>query len=152
MASKAKTKGGERRIAVISGPNLNLLGTREPDIYGVHTLAEIEERLSKLGTQLGAKVTSFQSNHEGSLIDFVQGLRGQCDGIVINAAGLTHTSVSLRDALIAVDMPFVEVHLSNVFSREDFRHASLLSDVARGVITGFGAASYELGLRALLED
>ena len=151
---KTKKRPGQparRRVAIIHGPNLNLLGSREPAIYGALTLADIERRITTLAAELGATVQTFQSNHEGQLVDFIQSLAGRCDGIVINAAGLTHTSVPLRDALIAVDIPFVEVHLSNVFAREAFRHRSLLSDVARGVITGFGAASYELGLRAVLE-
>jgi 3-dehydroquinate dehydratase-2 len=134
---------------VIHGPNLNLLGTREPDIYGSQTLDDINRTLETLAAELGVGLTFFQSNHEGALVDHVQGLRGQCDGILINAAALTHTSVSVRDALVASEVPFVEVHLSNVFAREPFRHRSLLSDVAVGVITGFGTASYELGLRAL---
>lgn len=139
-----------RRIAVVHGPNLNLLGTREPEIYGSDTLAEIDGRLRELGADLGADVTCFQSNHEGALVDYIQGLRGRCDGIIINAAAYTHTSVALRDVLVAVGIPFVEVHLSNVHAREAFRHRSYLSDVARGVICGFGAQSYDLGLRALL--
>ncbi len=138
------------RIAVISGPNLNLLGTREPALYGHEGLPVIEAALQEIGEVLGAELTTFQSNHEGALIDYVQALRGRCDGVVINAGALTHTSIALRDALLAVALPFVEVHLSNVHAREPFRAHSWLSDVALGVITGFGAASYELGLRALV--
>lgn len=140
----------QRRIAVISGPNLNLLGTRQPEVYGHTTLAEIHQHLVKLGNDVGVHVTCFQSNHEGALIDHIQSLRGVCDGIVINAAALTHTAIGIRDALLAVEIPFVEVHLSNVHAREAFRHHSYLSDVARGVICGFGPLSYELGLRALI--
>jgi 3-dehydroquinate dehydratase II len=137
-------------IAVIHGPNLNLLGTREPEIYGKTTLAEIDARLTDIAKKAGVELVTFQSNHEGALIDHIQALRGRVTGILINAAGLTHTSVALRDALVAVDVPFVEVHLSNLHAREEFRHRSLLSGVARGVIFGFGPLSYELGLRALL--
>ena len=138
-----------RRVAVIHGPNLNLLGTREPEIYGTDTLAVINARLEELGRELGLEVSCFQSNHEGELIDHVQELAGNCDGILINAAGLTHSSVSLRDALVGVGIPFIEIHLSNIHAREAFRHRSLLGDVAQGSIVGFGATSYELGLRAL---
>lgn len=141
-----------RRIAVLHGPNLNLLGTREPEIYGRATLEQIDTRLTELGQQLGLEVWCFQSNHEGQLIDQIQALRDDCAGILINAGGLTHTSVSLRDALVGVGIPFVEVHLSNIYGRESFRHTSLLSAVARGCICGFGPQSYELGLRALAGD
>lgn len=143
MAGTAKT------IDVVHGPNLNLLGTREPEIYGRDTLDDINRRLTALGAQLGVAVTCFQSNHEGAIIDHLQALRGVCDGIVINAAALTHTSVGVRDALVATALPFVEVHLSNIHKREPFRHHSLLADVAIGVIAGFGIQSYELGLRAI---
>jgi 3-dehydroquinate dehydratase-2 len=139
------------RIAVLHGPNLNLLGTREPEIYGRTRLPTIDARLVALGLELGVEVQSFQSNHEGLLIDTVQSLRGRCDGLVVNAGGLTHTSVALRDALVAAAIPFVEVHVSNLFARESFRHHSFLTDVARGLVCGFGPASYELGLRAIVE-
>ena len=140
----------QKRLAVLSGSNLNLLGRREPGVYGTTTLSDIETGLKTVAQGHGVMLTTFQSNHEGALIDFIQTLMGQCDGIVINPGGLTHTSVSLRDALVGSGIPFVEVHLSNVHARESFRHTSLLSDVARGVIVGLGPLSYELGLLALI--
>ncbi len=138
------------RILVVHGPNLNLLGTREPETYGRTTLPEIDARLVALGAELGVQVESVQSNHEGVLIETIHAARGQFGAILVNPGGLTHTSVVLRDALLGVGLPFVEVHLSNVHAREPFRRRSMLSDVARGVITGFGPLSYELGLRALV--
>lgn len=137
-------------IAVINGPNLDLLGVREPRRYGTVTLATIDRRLRQrakdLGVTLGASV---QSNHEGELVEAIHRLRGRADGALVNAAAYTHTSVAIRDALLAVQVPFVEVHLSNVWAREPFRHQSLLADVAVGVVAGFGADSYLLGLDAL---
>ena len=138
------------RIAVVHGPNLNLLGRREPEHYGHATLAEIDARLVALGASLGVEVESFQSNSEGALVDHVQGAADAAAGFVINAGGYTHTSVALRDALSAVARPYVEVHLSNVWAREPFRHRSLLAEGALGVIGGFGAESYLLGLRAVV--
>lgn len=140
-----------KTVAVIHGPNLNTLGTREPHLYGAATLAQIETRLQLLAEQLDVSVTTFQSNHEGALVDYIQALAGHADAILINPAGLTHTSVVLRDALLAAALPFVEVHLTNIYGRESFRRRSVLADVAAGVISGFGPASYELGLRALVD-
>ena len=141
----------QRAILVLQGPNLNLLGTREPDTYGTVSLAEIERRLDEAAGQLGVILAHFQSNVEGELVDRVQ--RAARDGVVgavVNAAAYTHTSVALRDALVGTGMPFVEVHLSNVYAREAFRHQSLLADVAIGLVAGFGPDSYLLGLRALV--
>jgi len=141
---------GSLRILVIHGPNLNLLGTREPEIYGATTLAEIDAELSSLAKQAGCELDAFQSNHEGLLIDRIQEARSNADGVLINPAGLTHSSVALRDALIASELAIVEVHLSNVFAREPFRHHSYVSGIAVGVVSGFGPASYRLGLDALI--
>ena len=138
------------KILVVHGPNLNLLGQREPEVYGRVTLEEIDAGLRELGDTQGASVETFQSNHEGALIDRIQAARGHVDGLIINPGGLTHTSVSLRDVLAASDVPFVEVHLSNVYAREEFRRRSLISDLAVGQVTGLGAIGYELALRALL--
>jgi 3-dehydroquinate dehydratase II len=135
---------------VLHGPNLNLLGVREPGIYGAVTLAEINQRLTVLASQQGAEVKVFQSNHEGAIVDAIHDALGVHDGILINAAAYTHTSVALRDAISAVKLPAVEVHLSNVYQREAFRHHSYLSAVVLGQISGFGAQSYYLGLQALL--
>jgi 3-dehydroquinate dehydratase-2 len=140
----------QRRILVVHGPNLNLLGVREPDVYGRTTLAEIDAELEKLGQAAGVAVECFQSNHEGALIDRIQASRGRVEGIVINPGGLTHTSVALRDALSAVAVPVAEVHLSNIHARERFRRRSLVSGIAVGVVSGFGAAAYRLGLEGLL--
>jgi 3-dehydroquinate dehydratase-2 len=136
-------------IAVIDGPNLNLLGVREPERYGTATLEQIRTALRDRAGRLGADLSFFQSNHEGALVDAVQALRGNADGALVNAAAYTHTSLALRDALLAVDVPFVEVHLSNVWAREVERHRSLLADLAVGVVAGFGADSYLLALEAL---
>jgi 3-dehydroquinate dehydratase II len=140
----------EVRIAVVSGPNLNMLGRREPAIYGRVTLADIEARLAETAAQLGVALDMFQSNAEGALIDYIQGTAERVDAFVVNAGGLTHSSVSLRDALTGAGRPFVEVHLTNPASREVFRHESLLSDCAVGVVVGFGADSYILGLQGLV--
>jgi len=136
-------------IAVLNGPNLNLLGEREPEIYGHTSLAEIERATKERARALGVECTWIQTNHEGELVDAIQGLRGKADGAVINAAAFTHTSLAVRDALLAVRVPFVEVHLSNIFAREPERRRSLLADLAVGVVTGFGADSYRLGFEAL---
>ncbi|HJV63116.1 MAG TPA: type II 3-dehydroquinate dehydratase [Albitalea sp.] len=134
-------------VLVLHGPNLNLLGTREPGIYGSVTLNEIDAELAQIATKAGARLKSFQSNHEGALIDRVHEARNDgTEFIIINPAALTHTSVGLRDALAGVGLPFVEVHLSNVHKREPFRHHSYFSDLAEGVICGLGAAGYRLAL------
>ncbi len=138
------------RILVMSGPNLQLLGTREPERYGSVTLEEVHARLVALGAELGVGVDCIQTNHEGVLLDKIASARGHYSGIVINAGAWTHTSIAVRDALLGVAIPFVEVHLSNVAAREPFRHSSYLSDVAAGVVFGFGAESYALGLRGLV--
>lgn len=138
------------RILVLQGPNLNLLGAREPQLYGSATLADITSALDGLAAELGVSIEHFQSNWEGALIDRVQQAIGHADGVLINPGGLTHTSVALRDALAAARLPFVEVHLSNVHAREPFRRTSMLSDLAAGVVVGFGPTSYTLGLRGLV--
>ena len=137
-------------IAVLHGPNLNLLGTREPDVYGAETLDSIHLGLASVAREYGVQMSAFQSNHEGELVDKIQSLRGDADGIVINPAAFTHTSVAMRDALLAVDIPFIEVHLSNVYKREAFRHHSYFSDIAQGCVVGLGSAGYEYALRSLL--
>lgn len=137
-------------VAVLNGPNLNLLGEREPELYGRATLAEIETRTRERARALGVECSWTQTNHEGELVDAIQALRGRAAGAVINAAAFTHTSLAVRDALLAVRVPFVEVHLSNVFAREPERRHSLLADLAVGVVCGFGAESYRLGLEGLV--
>jgi 3-dehydroquinate dehydratase II len=137
-------------ILALHGPNLNLLGQREPGIYGSLTLAEINRLLAEEGLKLQAKVFPLQSNHEGILVDTIHGALGQYQGILINAGAYTHTSVALRDAIAAVNLPTVEVHLSNIYRREDFRHHSYIAPVAIGQISGFGSQSYLLGLKALV--
>jgi 3-dehydroquinate dehydratase-2 len=137
-------------IAVLNGPNLNLLGVREPDRYGTTTLDQIESRVRQRARDLGCEIEWMQSNHEGALVDAVQQLRGVADGALVNAAAYTHTSIALRDALLSVKVPFVEVHLSNLWAREPMRHTSLLADLAVGVVAGFGATSYVLGLEGLV--
>ncbi len=137
-------------IAVLNGPNLNLLGEREPEIYGRESLADIERVTKERARALGVECTWIQTNHEGELVEAIQGLKGRADGAVINAAAFTHTSLAVRDALLAVRVPFVEVHLSNIFGREPERRRSLLADLAVGVVTGFGADSYRLGLEGLV--
>lgn len=140
---------GVSDLLLINGPNLNLLGTREPEIYGRATLAEIETDLTQRAAELGHRLHCFQSNHEGELVDRIQKARGEGVAfILINAGGFTHTSVALRDALAGVGIPFIEVHLSNVFAREAFRHHSHLSAIARGVIVGLGPIGYGFALHA----
>ena len=136
-------------IAVLNGPNLNLLGEREPEIYGRTSLADIERMIKERARALGVECSWVQTNHEGELVEAIQALKGHADGAVINAAAFTHTSLAVRDALLAVHVPFVEVHLSNIFAREPERRRSLLADLAVGVVTGFGADSYRLGFEAL---
>ena len=138
------------RISVLNGPNLNLLGQREPEVYGRTTLSEIEAMVREAARVHGAEVDWFQTNHEGALVDAVQALKGRADGALINAAALTHSSLALRDALLAVQVPFVELHLSNIFAREPARRHSLIADLALGMVTGFGAQSYVLALQALV--
>jgi 3-dehydroquinate dehydratase-2 len=139
------------KILILHGPNLNLLGTREPEIYGSMTLDDINAKLIELGESVGAEIKCMQSNHEGALIDALQDARTWANGVVFNPGGYTHTSVALRDAITAIGIPVVEVHISNVYAREEFRYASMISAACKGKIVGFGWKSYELGLRALLD-
>ncbi len=140
----------ELAVLILHGPNLNLLGLREPEVYGSTTLADIDRLLEEEGQKLQTKVVAFQSNHEGALVDAIHAARGQYQGIVINAGAYTHTSLALRDAIAAVSLPTVEVHLSNIYRRESFRHHSYIAPVSIGQISGFGADSYLLGLQALV--
>jgi 3-dehydroquinate dehydratase II len=139
------------KILILHGPNLNLLGTREPEVYGSMMLDDINAKLIEFGKELGAEVTCLQSNHEGTLIDALHEARTWAGGVVFNPGGYTHTSVALRDAISAIQIPVIEVHLSNVYAREEFRHVSMISAVCRGKVVGFGWRSYTLGLRALVE-
>jgi 3-dehydroquinate dehydratase-2 len=140
------------KILLINGPNLNLLGTREPQLYGASTLADVEAACVERGRSLGVDVACFQSNHEGALVDRIHAARGEGVGfIIINAGAYTHTSIALRDALTGVAIPFIEVHVSNVYRREGFRHHSYLSDIAEGVIVGLGVGGYSLALTAAAE-
>jgi 3-dehydroquinate dehydratase II len=139
------------KILILHGPNLNLLGTREPDVYGSMTMDDINNKLAELGKELGAEITCRQSNHEGALIDALQDARTWADGVLFNPGGYTHTSIALRDAISAIQIPVIEVHLSNVYAREEFRHVSMISAVCKGKIIGLGWRSYTMGLRALIE-
>jgi 3-dehydroquinate dehydratase-2 len=138
------------KILVLHGPNLNLLGTREPEIYGSLTLGDIDTKLLELGKEFGAELKCFQSNQEGALIDALQDAQMWADGVLFNPGGYTHTSIALRDAISAIGIPVIETHLSNVYAREEFRHVSMISAVCKGKIVGFGWRSYELGLRGLI--
>ena len=140
------------KILILHGPNLNLTGKREPEIYGSMSLDDINTQLTKKALELGIKVTCQQSNIEGELIDLLQEANSWADGVVFNPGGYTHTSVALRDAVAAIGIPVVEVHMSNVYAREEFRHNSMLSPVCKGKIVGFGWQSYLLGMRVLVEE
>lgn len=142
-----------KKILVLHGPNLNLLGVREPSVYGATSLADVNKSMTDKANAAGIALTHQQSNHEGELIAAIhQALNDKIDYIIINPAAFTHTSIALRDALSAVAIPFVEVHISNIFAREPFRHQSFLSDIALGVITGFGVKSYSLALQAIIDE
>jgi len=139
----------KKRILVIHGPNLNLLGKREPHIYGHQSLEEIDGQLKKQGRKLGIDVITFQSNHEGAIVEEIQGAMGKYHGIIINPAAYTHTSVAIRDALAMLDVPVIEIHLSNIHKREPFRHTSMIADIVAARIAGFGAHGYLLALEGL---
>jgi 3-dehydroquinate dehydratase II len=139
------------KILLLHGPNLNMLGTREPEVYGSMTLDDINKKIIALGSELGTEIKCLQSNHEGALIDALHDARTWASGVVFNPGGYTHTSVALRDAITAIVIPVIEVHLSNVYAREEFRHTSLVSAVCKGKVSGFGWHSYELGLRGLVD-
>ena len=142
-------KSHQKKILILHGPNLNMLGKREPDIYGHESLAEIDAGLLKRGTELGLEVETFQSNHEGALVDKIQQAAGIVHGVVINPAAYTHTSVAIRDALAMLDIPIVEIHLSNINKREPFRHTSMIADIVAARIAGFGSIGYMLALEGL---
>lgn len=139
------------KILLINGPNLNMLGTREPEKYGNITLKDVEASMHELAQQYGAELSCYQSNHEGELIDKIQGAKGVYDGIIINAGGYTHTSVALRDAISAISVPTVEVHMTNIHAREEFRHTSLLSGVCIAQVVGFKENSYNYALLGLID-
>ncbi|MDO8502372.1 MAG: type II 3-dehydroquinate dehydratase [Gemmatimonadaceae bacterium] len=147
----AGRSGGVVRIAVINGPNLNLLGLREPSLYGTTTLAQINERLREVGAEIGAELSFTQLNGEGEIVEAVHALRGKADGALVNAGAYSHTSLAIRDALAGVAVPFVEVHMTNIYAREPERRRSALADAAVAVVCGFGADSYELALRGLVK-
>jgi 3-dehydroquinate dehydratase-2 len=150
LVQKEKVVRRLKTVLVLNGPNLNTLGWREKNVYGSTTLAEIESGLTSLGERLGVQVRCFQSNHEGALIDEIHRARGAADGIVMNPGAFTHYSYAIRDAIAAVELPAIEVHLSNVYKREPFRHVSVTAPVMLGVVAGLGAIGYELALRALV--
>jgi len=139
----------QKKILVIHGPNLNMLGKREPEIYGHKNLEEIDEELKALGEELDLSVETFQSNHEGAIVDEIQQAMGNCHGIIINPAAYTHTSIAIRDALAMLDVPVVEIHLSNINKRESFRHQSTIADIVSARIAGFGSHGYLLALEGL---
>ena len=142
-------KAPQKKILVIHGPNLNMLGKREPHIYGHQSLDEINDQLLERGKKLGIEVETFQSNHEGVIVDKIQQAMGECLGIIINPAAYTHTSVAIRDALAMLDIPVIEIHLSNIHKREPFRHQSMIADVVAARIAGFGSHGYILALEGL---
>ena len=146
----ARRSCGIVKIAVINGPNLNLLGTREPELYGTTTLAQIEDRLRSVGGELGAELSFAQMNGEGEIVEHVHSLRGKVDGALVNAGAYSHTSLAIRDALAGVGIPFVEVHMTNIYAREPERRRSALADAAVAIVCGFGADSYDLALRGLV--
>ena len=149
-SKKMPDHSSSKKVLVIHGPNLNLLGQREPEIYGRQSLDEINAGLLSLGEKLGLEIETFQSNHEGDIVDRIQMAVGSCDGILINPAAYTHTSIAIRDALSLLDIPVVEIHLSNIYKREPFRHKSIVADIAAARISGFGAQGYLLGLQGLV--
>ena len=138
-----------RKILVIHGPNLNMLGKREPGIYGKTTLDEINKKLENLGKKLGITINTFQSNHEGSIVEKIQDTMEGCQGLIINPAAYTHTSIAIRDALLLIDAPIIEIHLSNIYKREPFRHKSMIADIATAQISGFGILGYSMALEAI---
>jgi len=142
-------KSLRKKVLVIHGPNLNMLGKREPEIYGHKSLEEINAELKALGEDLGLEVETFQSNHEGAIVDEIQQAMGDCHGVIINPAAFTHTSIAIRDALAMLDVPVVEIHLSNINKREPFRHTSLIADIVAARIAGFGSHGYLLALGGL---
>jgi 3-dehydroquinate dehydratase-2 len=147
MANQKK----HRKILVIHGPNLNMLGKREPEIYGRLTLEAINSQLLKLGEKQDLAVELFQSNHEGDIVDKIQEAAGTCDGIIINPAAFTHTSIAIRDALLLLDIPVIEIHLSNIYRRDPFRHKSMIADISTAQITGFGAKGYIMAMEGIVE-
>jgi len=151
MVRRPPSKGEFMKILILHGPNLNLLGTREPEIYGSLTLADIDIKLVELASEFHTELVCKQSNHEGDLVDVLHDARSWADGVVFNPGAYTHTSIALRDAISAIEIPVVEVHLSNVYAREEFRHVSMISAVCKGKVVGFGWRSYSFGLCALME-